>query len=79
VARAIEEALSGPAPKPRNMVVAEQADAELTIRRELQKIAQLSRAQPFSYDRDTLVKMLDEALAGPAGGGGAAAVPGATR
>ena len=63
VARAILEVLSSPAPLPRNMVVAEPADAEITIRRELQKIAQLNRGHPFAYDRDTLVRMLDEALA----------------
>ncbi len=71
VARAIEEALSSPAPKPRNLVVSDQRDAELAIRREIQKIAQLNQDHPFSYDRNTLVKMLDEALANPGGGGGA--------
>jgi NAD(P)-dependent dehydrogenase (short-subunit alcohol dehydrogenase family)/uncharacterized lipoprotein YbaY len=67
VARAIEEALSSPAPKPRNLVVSDQRDAEFAIRRELQKVAQLNQAHPFSYDRSTLVTMLDEALANPGG------------
>jgi len=69
VARAIEEALSSPVPRPRNLVVSDQRDAEFAIRRELQKVAQLNQADPFSYDRNTLVKMLDEALANPGGGG----------
>ena len=69
VARAIEEALSSPVPRPRKLVVSDQRDAELAISRELQKVAQLNQAHPFSYDRNTLVKMLDEALANPGGGG----------
>ena len=62
VARAIEEALSSPAPRPRNLVVASQGEAEFAIRHELQKVVQLNQAHPFSYDRNALVKMLDEAL-----------------
>jgi putative lipoprotein len=69
VARAIEEALSSPVPRPRNLVVSDQRDAEFAIRRELQKVAQLNQAHPFSHDRNTLVKMLDEALANPGGVG----------
>jgi len=69
VARVIEEALSSPAPKPRNLVVSDQREAEFAIRRELQKVAQLNQDHPFSYDRNTLVTMLDEALANPGGGG----------
>jgi len=67
VARVIEEALSSPAPKPRNLVVSDQREAELAIRRDSRRLPN-SSGHPFSYDRNTLVTMLDEALANPGGG-----------
>jgi hypothetical protein len=44
------------------MVTPDQNEAEYTIRKQLAQLAQLNERQPYSYDRDTLVKMLDEAL-----------------
>lgn len=62
VAAAVELALFEPNPKRRYMVTPDQAEAEYTIRKQLAQLAQLNERQPYSYDRDTLVKMLDEAL-----------------
>lgn len=65
VAKAIEHALLSPNPRPRYLVVSNQRDAEVTIRSSINKLAQLNQAQPFAYDRDKLVEMLDKALAPP--------------
>lgn len=66
VAKAIEHALLNANPRPRYLVVSNQRDAEATIRSSITKLAQLNRAQPFAYDRDALVEMLDKALGAPA-------------
>jgi NAD(P)-dependent dehydrogenase (short-subunit alcohol dehydrogenase family) len=63
VAKAIEHALSADKPKARYMVVPNQSEAQWTIGQAMQEMVQLNQDQPYSYDRDTLVKMLDEALA----------------
>lgn len=49
-------------PKKRYLVVPEAREAEITIRRMLTETVQMNEDQPFSYTRDELVKMLDEAL-----------------
>lgn len=64
VAAAVERALFEPHPKRRYMVVPNQGEAERTIRAELTQLVQLNEGQPYTYDRDTLTRMLDEALAG---------------
>jgi NAD(P)-dependent dehydrogenase (short-subunit alcohol dehydrogenase family) len=63
VADAALDALSSPNPKPRYLVVPAANQAALTIRRQLDILVQLNEGHKFTYDRDTLVKMLDEALA----------------
>ena len=63
VAAAVEQALSEPDPKRRYMVVPNQEEAEVTIRKQIEQLVQLNEGQPYTYDRATLVKMLDEALA----------------
>lgn len=63
VAAAVERALFEPAPKRRYMVVPDQHEAEITIRKAIQELVQLNEGQAYTYDRDRLVKMLDEALA----------------
>jgi NAD(P)-dependent dehydrogenase (short-subunit alcohol dehydrogenase family) len=63
VAKAALHALSDPAPKMRYMVVPAARQGEVTIRKAIEELAQLNQAHPFSYERDVLVKMLDEALA----------------
>jgi NAD(P)-dependent dehydrogenase (short-subunit alcohol dehydrogenase family) len=62
VAKAFLAALRDTTPKRRYLVVPNQREAELTIRAALQRVVELNQDQPFAYDRDTLVKLLDEAL-----------------
>jgi len=64
VADAVEKALFEPNPKRRYMVVPNQDEAEITIRKQIAQLVQLNEGQPYTYDRATLIKMLDEALAG---------------
>jgi NAD(P)-dependent dehydrogenase (short-subunit alcohol dehydrogenase family) len=62
VAQAVELALSEPNPKRRYMVVPNQEEAEITIRKQIEQLVQLNEGQPYTYDRDALIRMLDEAL-----------------
>ena len=62
VALAVEQALFEPAPKRRYMVVPDQHEAEITIRKAIQELVQLNEGQNFTYSREALVGMLDEAL-----------------
>jgi NAD(P)-dependent dehydrogenase (short-subunit alcohol dehydrogenase family) len=66
VATAVERALFEPSPKRRYLVVPNQEEAEITIRKQIEQLVQLNERQPYSYDRAALIKMLDEALAKPA-------------
>jgi hypothetical protein len=56
-------ALSDPNPQRRYLVVPNQAEADLTIRKQIEELVQLNGSQPYSYDRKTLIEMLDAALA----------------
>ena len=58
--------MTSDAPLPRYMVVPDANEAEITIRRAMQELVELNEWQAYKYDRDALVKMLDEALAPPA-------------
>jgi NAD(P)-dependent dehydrogenase (short-subunit alcohol dehydrogenase family) len=62
VAAATELALFEETPKRRYMVVPEQREAEITIRKQIEQLVQLNEGHPYTYDRDALVRMLDEAL-----------------
>jgi NAD(P)-dependent dehydrogenase (short-subunit alcohol dehydrogenase family) len=62
VAAAVELALFETTPKRRYMVTPDQGEAERTIRKQIEQLAQLNERHPYSYSRDELVKMLDEAL-----------------
>jgi NAD(P)-dependent dehydrogenase (short-subunit alcohol dehydrogenase family) len=64
VAAAVESALFDPNPKRRYMVVPTQEQAEATIKAQIEQLVQLNEGQRYTYDRATLVKMLDAALAG---------------
>ena len=60
--------------KRRYMVVPNQREAEITIRQAMREMVQLNQDHEFSYSRDDLVRLLDEALgelepAAGAGGG----------
>jgi NAD(P)-dependent dehydrogenase (short-subunit alcohol dehydrogenase family) len=63
VSDAFMHALFSGAPKRRYMVVPNADEAERTIRKAVEELVQLNEWQAWSYDRDELVKMLDETLA----------------
>jgi NAD(P)-dependent dehydrogenase (short-subunit alcohol dehydrogenase family) len=62
VAAAVEQALFEPNPKRRYMVVSDPREAEYTIKKQMRQLVQLNEGQPYTLDRDALVKMLDETL-----------------
>ena len=64
VAAAFAAALSEANPKRRYLVVPVEDQALRTIKKQIEQLVQLNEGQAFTYDRETLVKMLDEALAG---------------
>lgn len=63
VSDAAMHALFAETPRRRYMVVPDQFEAEITIRKALEELAQLNEGHEYSYDRDQLVDMLDQALA----------------
>jgi NAD(P)-dependent dehydrogenase (short-subunit alcohol dehydrogenase family) len=62
VAQAVLHFLSDASPKRRYMVVPNQREADITIRKAIQELVELNEGHPFSYDRDALIRMLDEAM-----------------
>jgi NAD(P)-dependent dehydrogenase (short-subunit alcohol dehydrogenase family) len=62
VAEAVERALFEPDPKRRYMVVPNLQEAEMTIRKAIQELVQLNEGHAYTYSREQLVAMLDEAL-----------------
>jgi NAD(P)-dependent dehydrogenase (short-subunit alcohol dehydrogenase family) len=71
VAEAVYHALFDENPKVRYMVVPNQRQAEITIAKAMEEMVQLNQDQTYTFDRETLIEMLDEALAAvaPATGG----------
>ena len=63
VAEAVLDFMSSETPRPRYLVVPNQREAEVTIRKAIEEVVQLNGDQPFSYSREELIRMLDEALA----------------
>jgi len=63
VADAVEKALFEPTPKRRYLVTPNQDEAEWAVSSLIGQLVQLNEGQPYTYSRDQLVKMLDEALA----------------
>ena len=55
--------MSNADPKARYLVVPVQNQAAIVFRKLMDEIVQLNDGHKFSYDRDALVKMLDDALA----------------
>lgn len=53
-------------PKRRYMVVPNQGESERTIRKAIEELVQLNEGHDYSYDRISLIAMLDEALAASA-------------
>jgi NAD(P)-dependent dehydrogenase (short-subunit alcohol dehydrogenase family) len=63
VAAAVTLALFEENPKRRYMTTPNQDEADRTIRKQISQLVELNEGHAYTYDRDTLVKMLDEALA----------------
>jgi NAD(P)-dependent dehydrogenase (short-subunit alcohol dehydrogenase family) len=64
VATAVELALFEPKSKRRYMVVPDQEQAEETIKAQIEQLVQINEGQRYTYDRKSLIKMLDAALVG---------------
>jgi NAD(P)-dependent dehydrogenase (short-subunit alcohol dehydrogenase family) len=62
VSDAAMHALFSESPHRRYMVVPDEGEADLTIRKAIEELVQLNNWGPYSYSRDQLVQMLDEAL-----------------
>jgi hypothetical protein len=45
------------------MVVPNEREAEVTIKKQIAQLVQLNEGHPYTYDREGLIKLLDEALA----------------
>lgn len=63
VAMAALDFLSTDDPRRRYLVVPNQREAEITIRKAIEELVQLNGDHAFSYDREELIRMLDEGLA----------------
>ena len=63
VAHAVHDALFAEQPKRRYMVVPNEGEADITIRKIIQEMVELNHDQPYTYSRDALITMLDDALA----------------
>jgi len=63
VAAAAMKAMFDENPKPRYMVVPTQEQAYWTINRAIERMVEQNHDHKFSYDRETLIEMLDAALA----------------
>jgi len=66
VSEAFMHALFDDNPLRRYMVVPNAEEQEWTIRTKVAQLVQLNQWGPYSYSRDQLVELLDEALAGDA-------------
>jgi NAD(P)-dependent dehydrogenase (short-subunit alcohol dehydrogenase family) len=64
VAAAFALALSEPKPKRRYLVVQVEDQARRTIKKQIAQLVELNEGHAYTYDRETLIKMLDEALVG---------------
>lgn len=66
VAEAVRHALYDDTPKEHYLVVPEQWQAEITIRKAIEELVRLNEKHKFSYSRAELIGLLDEELAGTA-------------
>ena len=67
VSAALLEFLADENPKRRYMVVPNERQAEVTIRKAIEELVELNERHQYSYSREQLMTMLDEALAGNQG------------
>jgi NAD(P)-dependent dehydrogenase (short-subunit alcohol dehydrogenase family) len=65
VAAAFLDFLTVDNPKRRYLVVPNQNEAEWTIKAAILRLVQLNEDQPYSYSRDELIALIDEAMAPP--------------
>lgn len=63
VAAAVEKALFSENPKRRYMVVPREEEGRWTITQIMREMAQLNENQAYKYDREALIKILDQVLA----------------
>lgn len=63
VADAALDAFTSDNPRLRYLVVPVEGQARIVIRKKFDDIVQMNDGQKFRYDRDTLIKLLDEAIA----------------
>jgi NAD(P)-dependent dehydrogenase (short-subunit alcohol dehydrogenase family) len=63
VSQAAMHAMFDENPKRRYMVVPNQRQADITIRKAIEEVVQLNQGQEYSYTKDELVKMLEESMA----------------
>jgi hypothetical protein len=63
VSDATMHALFDENPMRRYMVVPNEREAQITIKKAMQELVQLNEWQAYKYDRDALIAMLDEVLA----------------
>ena len=63
VADAVLDAFTSDNPRMRYLVVPVENQAAIPIRKKFDELVQMNDGQKFRYDRETLVKMLDDALA----------------
>ena len=63
VADAVFHALFDENPKMRYMVVPNERQAEITIAKAIREMVELNEGQEYTFSRDELIEMLDEALA----------------
>jgi NAD(P)-dependent dehydrogenase (short-subunit alcohol dehydrogenase family) len=66
VSKAVMLALFADKPKPRYMVTPNQDQARETIKRAMEKLVELNDDQAYSFERATLIEMLDQAMAAQA-------------
>jgi NAD(P)-dependent dehydrogenase (short-subunit alcohol dehydrogenase family) len=64
VAAALAAALCEPNPKRRYLVVPVEDQARRTIEKQIAQLVELNEGHAYTYDRETLISMLDEALTG---------------
>ena len=62
VAQAVLDLMTTDTPKRRYMVTPNEEQAQITIRSALQRALELNQDQPYAYDRDGLVALLDELM-----------------
>jgi NAD(P)-dependent dehydrogenase (short-subunit alcohol dehydrogenase family) len=63
VAEAASHALFDASPKMRYLVVSNDREASVTIDKAIEELVQLNQGHRFTYDRETLIRKLDSAMA----------------